>query len=392
MRLSDLLMNRVALFGGAALATLVGTGLLFDQVTSVEASPAAAASETAAPGVAVRTLSPRKVQVWSTFSGRLTAVDAAALRPEVSGRLTEIRFRDGDTVKRGDILFVIDSRPYEAAVAKAKADLAAARNNAALARDELARAAKLMKTRNIATSVYDARANTARVADANVEAAHAALAQAEVDLDHAFVKAPIDGIISRAEITVGNVVQAGGAAPVLASIVSDDGIYADFEVDEATFLSSQRGRRGAGLPVELSLRSDGATVYRGTLSSFDNRIDTASGTIRARARFENSDGTLVPGMFVSVRLAAGTNDTALLVPERAVGTDQAKKFVYTVDTDSKTAYREVTLGAAVGAERIVTAGLQPGDRVVLDGIQTIQPGAAVRVTETVADNSATRWK
>jgi multidrug efflux system membrane fusion protein len=331
--------------------------------------------------VTVATIAPSNVRIWSDFSGKLTAVDSAEIRPEVSGRITEIRFTNGQRVSAGDVLFVIDPRTHEAAVAKAEADLATAVNNQKLAGTELQRAQRLLATQFVSRALYDQKVNASGVAAAAVQAAQAALTQAKLDLDHAYVKAPIDGRVSRAEITVGNLVQAGPNAPVLTSVVSDSGIYADFEVDEQTYMRSmhQRGPNTGSekrIPVELNIEGDDH-VYKGALESFDNRINSGSGTIRARARFANADNALVPGMFATVRIANADDSNVLLVPEAAVGNDQSKRFVYVVGTDSKAAFREVRLGQSVRGKRVVLAGLVPGDRVILDGLQRVMPGEAV---------------
>jgi multidrug efflux system membrane fusion protein len=314
------------------------------------------------------------------------AVDAAAVRPEVSGRVVEVRVRDGQTVSAGDVLYVIDPRLYEAAVAKAEGNLATAETNAALARIERDRAVKLVQSQAVSQSTVDQRTSAERAARAAIKVAEADLAQARLDLEHAYVKAPIAGRIGRAEVTVGNLVQAGPNAPVLTSIVSNDGIYADFEVDEQTYIKSIRANAATAdqerrVPVELTVQGDTAQVYRGTIHSFDNAIDAASGTIRARAKFANEDSRLLPGMFVSVRLASSADTTALLVPSRAVASNQSKKFVYVVGDDGRVAYREVSLGQQVDGQRIVLKGLEPGDRVIVDGVQHVRPDATVQVRE-----------
>lgn len=336
--------------------------------------------------VTVRTLSAQKATVWSEFSGRLQAVDAAEIRPEVSGRITQVKFEDGQAVKAGQVLFVIDPRPFEAAAARAEAALATARTNADFAKVEAARAEGMLKTQAIAQRLYDQRANDQRVADANVKAAEAGLKQANLDLEHAYVRAPIGGRVGRAEITVGNLVQTTPNAPLLTTVVSDRAIYADFEVDEQTYLGSVRnhatGRdQERRIPVQMKVQGDTGHVYEGTVYSFDNQLNSASGTIRARAKFSNANGELVPGMFVSVSIAGADNGAVLLVPERALGFDQSKRFVYVVDKDSKAEFREVELGRQVGASRIVLKGVQAGDRVVVDGLQHIKPGAPLAPTE-----------
>jgi multidrug efflux system membrane fusion protein len=191
------------------------------------------------------------------------------------------------------------------------------------------------------------------------------------------VKAPIGGRISRAEITLGNLVGSTPTPPLLASIASKDGVYADFEVDEQTYLSGVRGReQGQSIPVEVKVQGD-SKVYRGTVESFDNHIDSGSGTIRARARFANEDGALVPGMFVSVRMGGAAQTNAIVVPETAVGSDQSKRFVFVVGAGSKAEYRPVSLGVEVDGKRVVTDGLKPGDRLILDGLQKLAPGDPV---------------
>jgi multidrug efflux system membrane fusion protein len=291
---------------------------------------------------------------------------------------------------------VIDPQPYEAAVAKAEAQVASATSKAGFAKTELDRAENLIKSQAIAQRVYDERASDARVAQADILAAEAELKQTRIDLDHAYVKAPISGRVSRAEITLGNLVQTGANAPVLTTIVSNDGIYADFEVDEQTYLRSIRAHAATQekvqeIPVELTVDGDQDHPYKGKVFSFDNHIDTGSGTIRARARFANEDGVLVPGMFVSVRLSGASDQNVLLVPDRAIGSDQSKRYVYVVNADNKVEFREVALGQdAREGQRIVLSGVKAGERVVVDGVQHIRPDALVAPTEVIAASSTAK--
>ncbi|MEI9992741.1 MAG: efflux RND transporter periplasmic adaptor subunit [Rhizomicrobium sp.] len=375
-------LRKRPVLAGLAVALLLGAAAMASEGGS---APAAAPPPAV---VTVASVQPQSVRVWSDFSGRLAAVNSADIRPEVSGRITEIRFKDGQVVHKGDILLVIDPRPYEAAVAKAEADLASANSNDHLAKVQLERAQRLMAANAVARDLYDQRDNAAGVGAANIKSAQAALAQARLDVEHAYVKAPIDGRVSRAEITVGNLVQAGANAPLLTSIVASDSIYADFEVDEQTYLRSiHQNASTAGqeqrLPVQLTIQGDDR-VYSGNIESFDNKIDVSSGTIRARARFANTDGALVPGMFVTVRLGDATNRKVLLVPEDAVQNDQSKRYVYVVGTDHKADFREIELGRTVGGRRIVTAGLHAGDRIIVDGLQRVLPGAVVDPRQQVA--------
>ncbi|MGQ0527034.1 MAG: efflux RND transporter periplasmic adaptor subunit [Alphaproteobacteria bacterium] len=329
-------------------------------------------------------LKEQSAQVWQNFSGRLQAIDYVEVRPQVSGRVQEIKFEDGQLVNKDDVLFVIEPAPYKAAVAQAQADLQAAMDQSTLAQKDLARAEELIKTEAIPKRVYDERKSGAQVAKSTIASASARLEQAKIDLDHAYIKAPIAGRVSRAEITLGNVVQAGPTAPVLTSIVSQDGIYADFDVDERTYLTNVQ-RDGSNrqdenqLPVRMRLKNNNEAVYEGRIHSFDNRIDTASGTIRARAFFPNENATLLPGMFVTVELGSADQGKNIMVPERAIGTDQDRKFVYVVGEGNKLVYREVTLGAQVnGAQRIIASGLQGDEIIVTDGLQRLRPDTVVQ--------------
>ena len=322
----------------------------------------------------------------------MRAVDAAEIRPEVSGRITEIRFKDGQDVKKGDILFVIEPRPFEAAVEKAEADLVSAKTNAEFAKTEVGRAEKLIKSQAIAQRLYDQRANDSKVADANIKVAQAALTNAQVDLEHAFVRAPISGRTGRVELTVGNVVQAGPNAPLLTTIVSNDGIYADFDVDEQTYMQAIRDNAGdlaeeQKIPVELIVGDDADHTYMGNIYTFDNHIDPASGTIRARAKFANKDKALISGMFVTVKLSSSKEQNVVTVPEGAVGTDQDKKFVYVVGDGNKVIYREIKLGSLVNGERIVLSGLKAGETIIIDGTQHVRPDAVVQ-PQTVEEAKA----
>jgi multidrug efflux system membrane fusion protein len=351
-----------------------------------------AAKGPAALSVETVTVEKRPVRIWRSFSARLEAVDEVDLRPQVSGRIVEVRFRDGQSVAKGDVLFVIEPRPFEAAVAQARADLDGANERRTFAERELARARKLIRTNAVAERVLDQRANEFATAKSDVEAAAARLVQAEIDLDHAHVKAPIAGRVSRVEVTIGNIVQAGADAPLLTSIVSSDGIYADFEVDENTYL---RYVRSAALdmaseqtiPVRLSAGSEGGEAFEGRIYAFDNRIDPRTGTIRARAHFANADGRLLPGMFARVKMGSAAEQDAVLLTERAILTDQDRKYVYVVGPDNKAAYREVALGASIAGERVIDKGLQAGDQVIVGGLMVVRPNLPVEPRKATAQNA-----
>lgn len=341
------------------------------------------------PTVTFITIEPQKMRLWSEFSGRLQAVDIAEIRPQVSGRITEVHFEDGELVKAGDVLFVIDPRPYEAAVARAEARVSTAKANSDYTKLEMDRAANMVKTNAVAQRIYDDRFNANEAAIASLKSAEADLKQAGVDLEHAYVQAPISGRAGRVELTVGNLVQTGVNAPLMTRVVAIDPIYADFEVDEQTYLDSVRSvahnrKLEREIPVKLYINGNREDVYRGTIYSFDNQLDVSSGTIRARAKFDNKDGVLVPGMFVTVALGKREKEEVLLVPQQAISTDQNKKYVYLIDKDNKVIYREVSLGKEYGNQRILLKGLESGDRVIVKGMQHIKVGELVNPEETKA--------
>jgi len=308
-------------------------------------------------------------------------VDYVEIRPQATGLITEVKFEDGQFVNKGDVLYVIDPRPLKAAVAIAQANLLVAKNHYALADKEFIRAKDLIKTKVISQRIYDERMNTKLVANSTVKRAEAQLSEATINLSYAYVRAPVSGRVSRAEITQGNLVSAGPNAPLLTSIVSRDSIYADFEIDEQTYLQYMHGFStektiARDIPVELRLQEND-TAYQGKIYAFDNRIDPASGTIRARAIFANPKGKLLPGMYARLRLGSATRENVILVSERAIGTDQNRKFVYVVNDKNRATYREVHLGDSIDGDRIVSSGLVAGDKVIVRGLIRIRPNILV---------------
>jgi len=321
------------------------------------------------------------IRHWKNFSGHLTAVDYVEIRPQVTGLITDIRFEDGQLVAKGDILYVIDPRTHQATVAKAKADLIVARNRFTLANKEYKRSKGLIKTKVISQRIFDERLNEKLVAESTVKSAEAQLLEAEINLSHAYITAPVSGRVSRAEITEGNLVAAGSSAPLLTTIVSSSSIYADFDVDEQTYLHYLKTLSSNIIaynkfPVELRLQ-DGSVVYYGHIHAFDNRIDPNTGTIRARAIFNNPQAKLLPGMYASLRIGSPTEEKTILISERAIGTDQNRKFVYIVNNQNKTIYKEVHLGDSIDGARIVHSGLESGDRVIIRGLIRIRPDMLV---------------
>jgi multidrug efflux system membrane fusion protein len=281
----------------AAIATLavVGLGTFGAMRVNANAPDKAAAP---LPEVDVATVVPQTVTDWQSYSGRLEAVEKVDVRPQVSGTIVAVNFKDGALVKKGDVLFVIDPRPYQAETDRAAAQLAAAQARNGYAQSDWQRAQRLIGDNAIAKRDYDEKQNAAREASANLKAAEAALETARINLGYTRITAPVSGRVSRAEITVGNVVSAGAAATPLTTLVSVSPIYASFDADEQTYLQYINGARdGRKVPVELGLANETGYSRSGVIDSVDNRLDTSSGTIRVRARFDNADGTLVPGLY-----------------------------------------------------------------------------------------------
>lgn len=321
----------------------------------------------------------RPIVDWQRYSGRLEAIDRVDIRPLVSGTLTQVHFKDGALVKKGDVLFTIDPRPYAAEVDRAAAQLAAARARVAYTASDLARGKRLISENAIARRDFEEKENAAREAAANLQAAQAALDTARINLGYTRIVAPVDGRVSRAEVTVGNVVSAGASSVPLTTLVSVARLYASFDVDEQTFLRYVNPSRanGASVPVQLGLANEEGYSREGVVQSVDNRLDPTSGTIRVRAVFDNGDGTLLPGLYARVRLGGSAPYDAVLIDERAIGTDQSKRFVLVVGDDNRANYREVKLGSNVGPLRVVQDGLKPGERIVVNGLQRVRPGDLV---------------
>ncbi|MFM0616314.1 efflux RND transporter periplasmic adaptor subunit [Paraburkholderia nemoris] len=367
------LVGVVMVIGGA-----LSVGLVHDN-RNLAISNASAADAPTAVEVDVAPVIARCVTDWQSYSGRLQAVDHVDVRPLVPGTITAVNFKDGAVVKKGDLLFTIDSRPYIAEVDRAKAQLQAANTRAAYAASDAKRADRLMADNAIAKRDLEAKQNSFRVSDADVSAARAALETALINLGYTRVTAPISGRLSRAELTVGNVVSAGAGAPILTKIVSISPIYASFDVDEQTYLQYLNKVHGAKIPVSLGLSDESGYPRTGYISSVDNELNTSSGTIRVRAVFDNPDDGLLPGLSARVKVGGGQKHQAILVDDAAIGTDQDKRYVLVVDGSKKVRYREVTVGAPYDGLRSITSGLSVGDQVVVNGMQRVQPGAQVRV-------------
>jgi membrane fusion protein, multidrug efflux system len=335
------------------------------------------------PAVTVAAVEARNVTEWEEFSGRLEAVQAVDIRPRVTGYIEKVAFAEGSEVKAGDLLFAIDQRPYRTELARAQGELAQAVSGAGLAGRDQQRAQALLAADAITRQDFDRAASAAERGGGTVQAARAAVASARLNLTWTEVRSPISGRVGRAEVTRGNLVQAG-APGRLTSVVSLDPIYVSFEVDERTYLKYAALARQAGggrdtraVPVHLGLSNEDGFPHKGKLQFVDNQIDPRTATVRMRAVFANPDRLFAPGLFARLRLEGGAERRATLIADRAVGTDQDKKFVLVLKPDSTVEYRPVQLGRLVDGYRVVTGGLAAGERIVVAGLQHARPGMKV---------------
>ena len=364
------------------LASLVLLGSL---TLAACAQPAAQVAPAPAPPVTAAKALAREVTDWNEFTGRLEAVNHVDVRPRVSGLVASVRFTEGAVVQRGDVLFEIDPRPFEAEVDRLRAELARAKAAFARTSAERDRARRLTAENAISTEEHDRRFSSAAEAEAQVSAVEAALRAAELNLEFTKVVAPIAGRVGRAIVTEGNLVSSGpGEATLLTTLVSLDPIYATFEVDEQSFLGFQRAAAGAresgtarGAHIRMALAGEEDFPRAGRLQFLDNQLDAGTGTIRVRAVFTNAEGALTPGLFVRLRMSGGKPYPAVLIQDQAVGTDLDKRFVYVVGDDQSIAYRPVTLGPIVEGLRVVRSGLRPDEVVLVNGLQRVRPGVKV---------------
>jgi multidrug efflux system membrane fusion protein len=355
-----------------------------------------AASAPAAIPVSVATVTTRDAIVWNEFSGRMEAVERVEVRSRVAGAVQAIHFREGSLVKAGDPLVTIDPAPFQAAVDAAAARVAAAQSRLVIARKEADRGTQLigMSAGAISQSSVDQRVSADREAEANLRAAQADLQTAQLNLGYTDIRAPVSGRVGKIEVTVGNLIAAGPTSPVLTSLVSIDPIYASFDADEQ-IVTGAIASLGAGanttamldkIPVEMAT-AGGTEAIKGHLQMIGNQVDAQSGTVRLRAAFDNKDGVLIPGQFARLRMGQAKTTPVLAVNERALGTDQDKRFVIVIDDTNKATYREVSLGAEVDGLRIVKTGLKPGEKIVVNGLQRIHPGALVNPTAVPMDGA-----
>jgi len=333
----------------------------------------------------------RDVVEWDEYQGRMDAVDMVEVRARVTGYLQSVNFKDGAEVKQGDLLFVIDPRPYQADLDRVGADLQQAETKYELASNDLVRGERLLKARAISAEEADARSNAARTSAAAIESARAAMEMAKLNMEYTRVTAPISGRIGRKLITEGNLVNGNqGQATLLATIVSLDPIYCYFDADERSIIKYQQlAREGKGdnirdgkMACELELANETGFPHKGVLDFVDNRVDPATGTLRVRGIFANPDRILQPGFFTRVRVPGSAKYSALLIPDQAVGTDQGQKFVYAVNDQDTVEYKVVELGSMIDGLRIVRGGLRSNDWIVVNGLMNVRPGAKVNPSRT----------
>lgn len=334
------------------------------------------------PAVTVATVASQDITEWDEFTGRFEAVDAVEIRPRVSGYIKRVVFAEGKEVHKGDVLFEIDPRPYEADLARAQAELEQARSAAALASRDVERGQRLVQINALSREEFDGRTSAAQRANAAIQIAEAAVTTAKLNLEWTVVRSPIGGRVGRAEVTEGNLVQAGSAVP-LTSVVSLDPIYVTFEGDEQSYLKyADLARKGARTsnrtPISFGLADEGDRYpWTGYVDFVDNQLNPETGTIRIRAVVSNKDRRFTPGLYARVRLVGSGQYRATLIQDRAIGTDQDKKFVMVLGPDSTVTYRNVKLGRIVNGLRIVQDGLKPGEQIVINGLQRIRTGAKV---------------
>jgi RND family efflux transporter MFP subunit len=381
-------MNRSAAFWrDSRLAILLTVAALITGCG--EQKPAAGGGAPPPPSVTVAEPVKRTVFDYDEYVGRFVAIDSVEIRARVSGYLDSVHFTDGQMVKQGDLLFTIDKRPFENALAQARANLALAQSNLSYAETDFQRAQQLVKDKTITEQTFDQRAQAYRNAQASVAANEAAVKNAELDLQFTDLRAPVAGRIGDRRVSPGNLIAGGtggNATTLLATIVSIDPIRFEFTFDEASFLRYERiaksgqdvASRGASVQIALKLIDENDFDHVGRMDFVDNVIDRSTGTIRGRGQFANPNGLFTPGMFARVRVPGSAPYEALLVPDAAIGTEQTRKFVLVVGADNKVAQKYVTLGQATADNlRVIKTGIGPNDRVIVNGLMRAQPGMVV---------------
>ena len=372
-------------FGVLISSVLVGCG-------SEDVNQQAAAAP--APNVGVAEVVSMRLSEWDEYSGRLSAPESVTLIPRISGYVSRVIFNEGDLVEKGDVLLEIDEEPYVVEVERLAAQMKSAKSRVQLASSEFNRGKSLIAQNAISQEALDNRHATLQQAEADADAIQASLKRAKLELSYTKVTAPVSGRVSRALITQGNYVTAGQSK--LTTLVSTAEMYAYFDIDEQTYLSYVRSslisaNGGNNQTVAMALAGDSEYSFQGNINFFDNQVSENTGSIRVRASFENSDGILMPGLFARVRIAGTQMHDGILIDEKAIGTDLNNKYVLVVSESNTVEYRAITLGESLGELRIVESGLNPGDVIVVNGLQRVQPGMRVSPndepmadTETIA--------
>jgi RND family efflux transporter MFP subunit len=338
------------------------------------------------PQVTVAQVLQKRVKDWDEFTGRLQAVETVEIRPRVSGYIDKVAFTEGSLVKRGTLLFVIDPRPYQAEYDKAAADVKRFKTALDLGRIELVRVQKLKDSGAVSQEELDERKSAVAQSEANVAGSEAALEAASLNLNFTKVTSPVDGKVSRAEVTRGNLVTGGSnGGTLLSSVVSMDPIYIYFDADEQSYLRYAKiardgagpSSRDTGNPVQVGLANEEGFPHAGQLDFVDNQLNPQTGTIRVRAVLQNKDGQFTPGLFARVQLLGSGEYSAILIDDRAVNTDQNQKYVLLLGAENKIEYRKVKLGRVIDGLRVVRDGLKPGDVIIVNGAQRVHPGVTV---------------
>ena len=361
-------------FGTWAAALALGSGMVIGFGAGLDGREPAPGAATPPPEVSVAQVASREVRPWDEFTGRVSAVQTVELRPRVSGYVERVAYQEGQEVRKGDLLFLIDQRSYRAAFDRARAELERARSEAKLAASEYVRAQTLVDERAISREEFDARKAAATQGSAAVRAAEAAVDRARLDLEFTEVRAPVDGRAGRALVTIGNLAQADST--LLTTVVSLDPVHVYFEADEQTYLRySELARRSTDSPsdnpVRIGLANERGYPHAGALDFIDNQVDPGTGTIRARAVVPNPDRVFTPGLFARVQMAGSARVSALLIDDKAVLTDQDRKYVYVLGPGNTAVRRDVELGRMADGLRVVTSGLERSDKVIVHGVQKV---------------------
>ena len=373
-------------------AALLVLGLLTLGLTACSEKAAQAPAASPPPAVSVASPLEKEVVEWDEYTGRFDAMDTVEVRARISGFLNEVKFTDGAIVKKGDLLFVIDPRPFQRVLDRDRAALQGAKVQLEFAERDLERAKPLMANSTISQQVFDQRTQAVRAAEANVLSAEANVRAGELDVEFTQITSPVTGRISRKLVSEGNYLTGGsGSGTLLTTIVSIDPIYFYFDVSETEFLKYQRfgsvmmqpSAHMSEVPIELALQGDEGFPYKGRMSFIDNRIDQNTGSLRVRAVFDNPHQLFQPGLFARVRLAGSGKYKAILLPDMAVAADQSNRFVFVVADDGTVATKPVELGPMIDGLRVIRKGVLPSDTVIVNGLQRARSGIKVKPEKIV---------